>query len=161
MGMLGRDQYLATKRIKDKFIALDKRNILTTWNAMTGKLEQVHELKDIDLSSYDLYEYESFDLTYKMDWYQPRALLLQRTPLENMTDDQYFDPEMLRTSLENNKPYIKIMPKKYHNFKLIEIVNEIEIKEHFTFIHPFYGVGSYQRIYLSDNLEYMMERLVN
>lgn len=78
-----------------------------------------------------------------MDWYQPKALLIQKNALENMTDDQYFEPEMLRTSLENNKPYIKIMQKKFHNFKLIEIINECEIKEHFTFIHPFFGVGKY------------------
>jgi len=96
-----------------------------------------------------------------MDWYQPRALLIQRDPLTNMTDDQYYEPEQLRTSLENNKPYVKIMQKKFHNFKLIEILNEFEVKEHFTFIHPFYGKGSYQRIFLSDNLEYMFERLVN
>lgn len=53
------------------------------------------------------------------------------------------------------------MQKKFHNFKLIEIVNEYEVKEHFTFIHPFYGKGNYQRIYISDNMEYMIERLVN
>lgn len=68
---------------------------------------------------------------------------------------------MLRTSLENNKPYIKIMQKKFHNFKMIEIVNEYEVKEHFTFTHAFYGTGNYQRIYFSENMEYMLERLVN
>lgn len=50
MGMLDRNQYLATKKMKDKFIALDKRNVLTTWSAVTGKLETVHKLKDVDLS---------------------------------------------------------------------------------------------------------------
>lgn len=55
--------------MKDKFIALDKRNILTTWSSITGKLEQVHKLKDIDLSSYEIYDYETFDVTYKMEWY--------------------------------------------------------------------------------------------
>lgn len=39
MGMLDRSQYIATKKMKDKFIALDKRNILTTWSSITGKLE--------------------------------------------------------------------------------------------------------------------------
>lgn len=68
---------------------------------------------------------------------------------------------MLRTSLENNKPHVRNMQKKFHNFKMIEIINEREVKEHFTFIHPFYGKGKYQRIYLSDNMEYMLERLVN
>lgn len=101
------------------------------------------------------------DNTYKKDWYLPRALLKSIEPLENVTDDTYFEPEMLRTSLENNKTYIKVMQKKFHNFKLIEIMNEFEVKEHFTFIHPFYGIGKYQRIYISDNMEYMLERLIN
>ena len=39
MGMLDRDMYIACKKIKDKFIALDKRNIITTWNLLTGKIE--------------------------------------------------------------------------------------------------------------------------
>lgn len=161
MGMLDRDCYIATKKIKDKFIALDKFNNLTTWNAVTGKLEGVHHLEGLDLSGYEIYSYESIDITYKTDWYLPRALLKSIEPLENVTDDSYFEPEMLRTSLENNKSYIRVMQKKFHNFKLIEIINEIEVKEHFTFIHPFYGIGKYQRIYISDNMDYMLERLIN
>lgn len=39
MGMLDRDMYIACKKIKDKFIALDKRNFLTTWSIVTGKIE--------------------------------------------------------------------------------------------------------------------------
>jgi len=69
MGMLDRKKYIATKKIKDKFIALDTRNVLTTWNSVTGKLEKVHKLKDLDLSTYDTYEYEARDISYKADWY--------------------------------------------------------------------------------------------
>ena len=58
MGMMKRDQYIACKRIKDKFIALDKRNILITWSVTTGKLIKVHKLKDIDLSTYNIFQYE-------------------------------------------------------------------------------------------------------
>ena len=29
------------------------------------------------------------------------------------------------------------------------------------FVHVFYGKGKYQRLYLSDNLDYLLERLVN
>jgi hypothetical protein len=68
---------------------------------------------------------------------------------------------MLKTSLSNNKPFIKIVPKKYHLFKLIEILDERNVKEHLSFYHPFYGSGHYQRLYISDDTNYMLERLVN
>lgn len=69
MGMLDRKLYIACKKIKDKFIALDKRNILTTWSILTGKIETQHKLVDVDLSSYDIYAYEDIDVTYKREWY--------------------------------------------------------------------------------------------
>ncbi len=68
---------------------------------------------------------------------------------------------MLTTSFQNNVAYTSLVEKKFHNFKLIEILNESEIKEHFRFVHPFYGKGKYQRIYLANNMEYMLERLIN
>lgn len=38
IGMNDRVNYLATKVIKDKFIALDNNNVLNCWSAVTGKL---------------------------------------------------------------------------------------------------------------------------
>ena len=43
---------------------------------------------------------------------------------------------------------------------MIEILNQNEVEEHFTFVHPYYN-GEYQRIYFSDDLNYMLERLQN
>ena len=37
-----RSNYVATKKLKDKFIALDKKNKITTWNILNGKLETQH-----------------------------------------------------------------------------------------------------------------------
>jgi hypothetical protein len=86
---------------------------------------------------------------------------MQKTPIPDYKDEDFFDPEMLATSLGNNKAYTSLVEKKFHNFKLIEIINEVEIKEHFRFVHPFYGIGKYQRIYIANNTEYMLERLIN
>jgi len=44
-------------------------------------------------------------------------------------------------------------------YKVIEVLNSQEIEEHFTFVHPNYGQGRYQRIYFSDDLQYMLERI--
>jgi hypothetical protein len=61
----------------------------------------------------------------------------------DMTDELFFGAEMLRTSLENNSSILKLIAKSYHNFKVIEVINEFEVKEHFNFVHPFYGLGHY------------------
>lgn len=50
-------------------MALDKRNIITTWSVLTGKLEAQHQLEGLDLSSFDIYCYEDIDITYKREWY--------------------------------------------------------------------------------------------
>jgi hypothetical protein len=50
---------------------------------------------------------------------------------------------MLTTSLENNTAYLKIVQKTFHEFKMVEIVNEKEILEHFRFVHPVYQDGNY------------------
>ena len=83
MGMTERSNYVACKKIKDKFIALDKRNILTTWSVMTGRIEKQTKQMDVDFSSYDIFVYEDNDITYKREWYQPRCLLMQREPIED------------------------------------------------------------------------------
>jgi hypothetical protein len=44
IGMGQRETYLATKLIKDKFIALDDKNYIFTWSSVTGKLLSVHKL---------------------------------------------------------------------------------------------------------------------
>ena len=44
IGMNKRESYLATKLIKDKFIALDNKNHLFCWSVVTGKLLSVNKL---------------------------------------------------------------------------------------------------------------------
>jgi hypothetical protein len=44
IGMGRRDTYLATKVIKDKFIALDRSNFIFCWSIVTGKLLAVNKL---------------------------------------------------------------------------------------------------------------------
>jgi hypothetical protein len=44
IGMNKRDSYIATKLIKDKFIALDKNNYIFCWSIVTGKLLTVTKL---------------------------------------------------------------------------------------------------------------------
>lgn len=46
IGMGKRDTYLATKVIKDKFIALNKDNYLFCWSVVTGKLLSSSKLSE-------------------------------------------------------------------------------------------------------------------
>ena len=45
MGMDIRSNYLCNSKIKNFFIALDKRNNLYTWNMLTGKLVMKNKIK--------------------------------------------------------------------------------------------------------------------
>ena len=87
-------------------------------------------------------------------------LLIDRENEEDVDENEYYG-ERLKTSLQNNTPYIKIEKKTFLRHKVIEILDSTSITEHFSFVHPNYGYGEYQRIYFSDDLNYMLERLSN
>ncbi len=65
------------------------------------------------------------------------------------------------SSLENNVPYIRIERKEYLRLKIIDIVSSKDVEEVVSFVHPIYGKDVYQRIYFSEKLDYMLERLIN
>lgn len=50
---------------------------------------------------------------------------------------------MLETTLTNDTPYISIEQKKFHKFKIVELINDREIMHHQEFVHAFYGTGKY------------------
>jgi hypothetical protein len=74
-GMQKRKEYLAFKRVKDQFIALDKHLTLTTWNVTSGKLlkqTKVKEGQDFGISKgFDIFTEDGGwnDDTYYMGWY--------------------------------------------------------------------------------------------
>jgi hypothetical protein len=63
MGMGEREDYLVTRVIDDKFIALDKRNNLTTWSTLTGKVKEELNIFDPSDPSSDYQNFEIF--TYR------------------------------------------------------------------------------------------------
>lgn len=72
-----------------------------------------------------------------------------RVPIPDYKEEDFYDPALLSTSLENNTTYLKLTNKAFHEFKVLEILNETEVLEHFSFIHPIYDDGGYQRLYFS------------
>jgi hypothetical protein len=47
VGMSDREEYLVTKVVKDKFIALSNKNLLTSWFTVTGKMANEYRLSQI------------------------------------------------------------------------------------------------------------------
>ncbi|CDW78106.1 wd-40 repeat protein [Stylonychia lemnae] len=161
IGMRERKKYLAFKKQKDKLIALDKKGTLTTWSIQTGKILEHNTLhKSADNSSYSIFAWEKNDITYKASWYQPRVLLVDHNHPVDINQAEYFG-DRLTCSLQNNVSYVKIEEKKFLRYKVIEIINSQEIEEHFSFVHPNYGEGRYQRMFFSDDLQFMLERIQN
>jgi len=46
IGMEKRDKYLAARVLEDKFVTLDKHNVLRTWGVLTGKIRMQWNLRD-------------------------------------------------------------------------------------------------------------------
>ncbi|CDW83568.1 wd-40 repeat protein [Stylonychia lemnae] len=160
MGMLKRDKYLAAKKINDRFIALDIRNRLTTWDAVTGKLINVHQREE-DFTDFEIFKSTINDTTFKMGHQYSQVLLISKNSLENIRDEDYYEDYQINSKLENCTTLFKRMSKTYREFKLIEIISPEEVKVHFTYIHPYYGINVYYRICFSEDLNFMFIRLIN
>ena len=144
IGMQKRKNYVSFLKKKDKFIALDKSNTLTTWNVTTGKVESQYKLKvPIVTENFEIYRCDVADITYHADWYQPSVLLIDSNTEVTDVDDKAFFGDRLYTSLPNNTAYTAVEQKTWRNFKILQIVSETEVKEVCSFVHPFYGMGSY------------------
>lgn len=59
-----------------------------------------------------------------MGWYNSISLLIEKTHLEGWDEKKFYNSNMLRTSLENNTSFIEQQSKKFHKFKVVEIINE-------------------------------------
>lgn len=134
--------YLATKVIKDKFVALNNRNRLITWSVLTGKLMTdtfiTNSNLSQDYSNYEVFKFKEMDHVYSKHWYN-KILLKSKTPLKDVDENKFFDPSQTKTHIENQLSFIKKIQKDFYEFKLIEIISSEEVREHCTFIHPFYG----------------------
>lgn len=144
VGMSDREEYLATKVINDRFLALDKSNYLTSWDIVTGKLSQgikpcnISEGKEKqDYSSFEIYSYSSKNHAYRQDWAN-RVLLRSKEPVNDDKIDwkQYFDASMVKANTKKQKSFIESLSKQFYEFKYVEIMDEKNVKEHFSFIYP-------------------------
>ncbi|CDW84531.1 wd-40 repeat protein [Stylonychia lemnae] len=160
-GIRKKENYVLFKKNQDKLIALDYDNVLSTYSIATGKILMRHKLANpVIKKSQRIWASDPADITYKNPYYYPRTLLYDQDPVTDVNDEEYFD-ERLKCDLEKCTAYTKILQKNFHKFSVIEIMSETEVKIHYEFIHVIFQSEPFQRIYISDDLEYMIERLQN
>ncbi len=158
MAMQRRQQYIAHNHIKDRFIALDKDNFLTTWSICTGQIIGTPQKVEVDYSGYELYCSDDEDYTYKREWFEI-TLLKSIEPVMNMSDADFYKDWQTKSQFENQMSFVSKTKKDFHRFKAIQIIGEKGVEEVFSFVHPYYG--QYQLLIFSDDFEYMLEILVN
>ena len=159
MGMAERKEYLATKIIDDKFIALDRSNHLTTWNVLTGKVMQEYDLAEdqdplLDFSDFQIFTHNTEEnQVFNREWYS-KILLMKKSP--EVSKQKLVSNEQIETKTFFS--YDEWIEKDDREFRLIEILNETEVKVVASFNHPFYR-GKKQFMYFSESGEYMHEIL--
>eukprot|EP00347_Sterkiella_histriomuscorum_P010355 403376619 len=159
-GIKKKSHYVCFRKHNDKLTGLDTDNVLSTFSIATGKiLKRVKLRKPIFTSTMKIWACDSTDKTYMKDYYFPRVLVYDTTPVE-INEDDYFG-ERLKCDLDNCTAYTGMLEKSFHKFSVLEIINESEVKVCYSFIHVIIKTEPFQKIYLSDDLEYMIERLQN
>jgi hypothetical protein len=86
MGMKKRENYIVTKVIKGKFVALSNKGKLYAWDLITGKLvlgnkaNVYKQYKDYDIYCWMDVDEDCEDLVYSKEWFS-KILLIKKTPL--------------------------------------------------------------------------------
>lgn len=134
--------------------------MLTTWDILTGKqLQEVSiKIKGTDYNNYEIFQCLKIDNVYLKPWYQ-KVLLKEKDPIPNINEDTFFDPNFIETHIDKQVSFVRKVQKQFNLLKLIEIVDENKVIEHFNFVHPIYK-NAVQFLYFSENLDLMYEQLV-
>ncbi len=145
-------------------MALDKKGNITTWSVLTGKIdpranalslaENKYMVEPFD--DYEIFRNNKEDNTYRSEWYQKHTLLINLKNPVNVDEVQFFG-DRVKSDFGVNSSFVSTVSKKFYKFRLIEILETQEVKEHYNFIHPFYE-KQFHRLFFSDDFEYMLER---
>ena len=166
IGMKDRINYIATRVIEGRFIALSNKGKLYSWDLITGKLitdsghaPSFKQYKDFEIYAWKDDDEDFVDTVYKKEWY-PKILLKKRTPIKNFDDSHYQGHGGSEEHLPNQVTLNHSIKKEFFEFRVIEIITDKDIKEHFSFVHCLTTEPTtMQYIYFSEDLKYMYERL--
>ena len=91
------------------------------------------------------------------EWYQNKMLLIDKKNHIEVDQSEFYG-DRLKSELGVNSSYVSTIQKKFYRFRVIQIMETNEVFEHFSFTHPYYGDDKFQRIFFSEDLDYMLER---
>eukprot|EP00347_Sterkiella_histriomuscorum_P009906 403339425 len=158
IGMGRREEYLATKVIKDKFMALDKKSNIYCWSNITCKLVNSHRLPHRQsYADFVIYESQKGDPTYHREWYQ-KILIMKNKPEPDI--DKAKSQSKFPSYNDNQILYEQQQIKEFREFRVIEIISEFQVEEHMVFYHPVMSEKN-QRIFFDSNLFFMLEIIDN
>ena len=137
---------------------------MTTWSILTGKvLEANFNLQNVDYSNFEVYSFSEKHTAYYQDW-ATKILLKSSRPLpnqESIDPRDYFDTKNVGGNIKNQTTFLEHKQKVYYEFRLIEIIDPYTVKEHCSFIFPFYDIDKFQHLLFNDQGNMMFERLKN
>jgi len=151
-GMAHRDHYLALTRIKDKFLAIDKQNFITTWSMVTGKMLSRRQVTVFNFSE----GWQVYSLFYQKEYYD-KVLLIQEEPEQDFPERDFYRKNgfQFESGMENQQTFNQSMGKKFHRHMLVEIAGSRKVTKHFQFFHPKYQAN--QNLYFNRDNTMMLE----
>ena len=83
---------------------------------------------------------------------------MKKDPEKDFDERTFYRDEAVQTLSKCQLQFKQTQKKTFREFRLVEILSETEVKEHFGFIHPFYEAER-QRLYFDCDNNYMIEKL--
>ena len=99
----------------------------------------------MDYSNFEVYSFSENHTAYYQDW-ATKILLKSIRPLpnqESIDPRDYFDTKNLGGNIKNQTTFLEHKQKVYFEFRLIEIIDPFTVKEHCSFIFPFYDIDKF------------------
>jgi hypothetical protein len=85
-GMAERDIYISFKQIKDRFMALDKFNSITTWSGVTGKKLDFKVCRDENFDGFEIFNPE----IYSKEYYK-KVLMIRKKEEQDFDESEFFE----------------------------------------------------------------------
>jgi len=130
---------------------------LITWDICTGKMLFTIKSK-AEVDDYQVVKFQKQPDIYTSHHYEA-VLLRQKEKLQDINVEEFFKDYLKLSTAKFQQSFIECTEKDFHQFQLVKIVHEKEVKILRKFIHPVYK--TYQRLYFSENYNLMFEELEN
>lgn len=84
-------------------------------------------------------------------------LLVKKERELDFDEHSFYKNDINFTPASNQLSFAQTCGKEFREFRLVEIVSDVEVREHLVFVHPFY-LRERQRIYFDSKNQFMLEK---